>query len=216
MRPRTLVIGLGAASLLAVSSANAGFVNGSFETGDFSGWVTEDVAGPFFPLGVTPAGANSFGWDWASTPTDGVFSAYHGFDGEGPGVIRIAQDVLIDGPTLEFDYRGAWDLSFGGLEDRTFDVNIEVDGGGANLQSTNILTAVQGTSVTDTGMLSGSVDMSAFIGQTVRVSFDWVIPEAFTGPGAFDFDNVRLTPTPGALAVLCLFGVGIRRRRRDV
>lgn len=31
--------------------------NCSFETGDFTGWVTKDMAIPFAPLGVYPAGA---------------------------------------------------------------------------------------------------------------------------------------------------------------
>jgi MYXO-CTERM domain-containing protein len=209
-----------AAALVTAGSASAAFTNGSFETGDFAGWVTQDMTGPFFPLGVYAAGtADSFGWGWANTPTDGVFSAYHGWDGDGASggisAIRIGQDVLIDAPTLEFDYRAAWDLTFGGFVDRTFDVNVEVAGGGANLQSDLILTAAQGTTMLDTGPLSGTVDMSAFLGQTVRVSFDFSVPEDFVGPAAMDLDNIRLTgiPGPGALALLGLAGIVARRRR---
>jgi hypothetical protein len=59
----------------------------------------------------------------------------HGFDGSGPGTIRIAQDITVtaDGTIIDFDYRAAWDLvnyCFG-CSDRIFDVNIEVAGGGA-------------------------------------------------------------------------------------
>src|SRR5262245_41986562 len=83
-------------------SAKAGIVNGSFETGNFSGWITADLVTPFFPLSVQPAaGANTFGWPWSSSPTDGTFTAFHGFDGGGPGVISVAQDAAIDVGTTD-------------------------------------------------------------------------------------------------------------------
>jgi len=221
MQTKTLALGAGALlSLAAAGSAQAQFINGSFESGDFGGWVTQDLGSPFWPLGVAPAGAvNTFGWPWSNTPTDGLFDASHGFDGDGGtgpvNLIRIAQDVFIDGPTLTFDYRGAWDLTFGGVLDRTFTVNVEVLGGGANLQSDLILTATQGTTVLDTGPLAGVVDMSAFTGLSVRVSFDWLVPEDFSGPAQFTLDNVNLVPAPGALALLGLAGLQRRRRRRN-
>ena len=221
MQKITLALGAGLLlGLAAAGTTQAQFVNGSFETGDFSGWVTQDLGGPFFPLGVALGGTvDTFGWGWSNTPTDGIFDAVHGFDGDGfsgpVDMIRIAQDVFINAPTLTFDYRGAWDLTFGGILDRTFTVNVEPLGGGGNLQTDLILTATQGTTVLDTGPLGGVVDMSAFTGQTVRVSFDWLVPEDFSGPAQFTLDNVRLVPGPGALALLGLAGLRRRRRRRN-
>ena len=47
----TVAVALGAAG-----AANAAFINGSFETGNFNGWVTQDLTSPFFTLSVNPAG----------------------------------------------------------------------------------------------------------------------------------------------------------------
>lgn len=220
MKKRGFVVpGLAVAVLLAIApQARAGVVNGGFEAG-FAGWATTDIPAPFYPLTIASLGSdNSFGWPWSSTPTEGTFAAYHGFDGDptgSPGLIRIAQDLLIDAPTLEFDHRAAWDLTFGGVISREFRVNIEPFGGGGNLQTTLILSAVNGTTVLDTGPLSETVDVSAFLGLPVRVSFDWSVPEIFTGPAAAQLDNVRLTPEPATLSLLGLAGLAMLRRRRS-
>jgi len=154
--------------------------NGSFESGTFAGWTTQDLNTPFFPLSIQTLGsANSFGWPWSSTPTHGAFTAFHGFDGDGPtgpNPIRIAQDITVTSgqAMIDFDYRAAWDLiTFcNNCQNRLFDVNIEVAGGGANLANFNILNAASGTSVNDTGQMTGWVDLTPFIGQTVHLAFD--------------------------------------------
>jgi hypothetical protein len=186
--------------------------NGSFETGTFAGWTTQDLSTPFSPLSIQTAGTNTFGWPWSSTPTHGTFTAFHGFDGDGttgPNPIRISQDITVTSgqAMIDFDYRGAWDLiTFcGNCLNRIFDVNIEVAGGGANLANFNILTATAGTTVNDTGQLTGWVDLSAFVGQTVHLAFDWFIPDNFSGPAQFQLDNVRISvPEPAGFALLVL------------
>jgi IPTL-CTERM motif len=205
--------------------------NCGFETGDFTGWVTQDFAVPFFALQVSGAGLSpGFGF-FDSDPTQGVFAALNGFDGEGPGTIRIAQDVsLPTGSTeLVFDYRCGWSmLGFGATEDRTFEVNIEPSGGGAPLQTDLILTAQAGTqAVPDSGgNLTGIVDVSAFAGGPFRISFDWFVPQNFTGPAFCQLDNVSVTvsatPIPtlsewGLIAMAGVLGIvglfAIRRRK---
>src|SRR5215468_8288954 len=201
MRPLFAVAAATTALLWSPGEIRAtGVVNGGFETGDFSGWVTQDLANPFVPLQVGGAGLSpGFGF-FLSAPTEGAFAALHGFDGSGPGTIRIAQDITVtaDGTLIEFDYRAAWDLvNFcGGCRDRIFDVNVEVAGGGANLENFNVLTATAGTLQVDTGNLTGAVDLGAFVGQTVRLSFDFFVPEFFTGPAFFQLDNVRVGQDP--------------------
>ncbi|MFQ5463716.1 MAG: hypothetical protein ACE5E5_13955, partial [Phycisphaerae bacterium] len=175
-------------------------INGSFELGNFAGWVTQDLTTPFFPLQVGGAGITpGFGF-FTSAPTDGVFAALHGFDGDGPGTIVIAEDVTLPVGigSLEFDYRAGWDLlTFGAALNRTLEVVIRPAGGGAPLLGPElILTAAAGTVQLDTGNLVGSVDVSAFAGQTVRLSFEWFVPELFTGPAFFQLDNIRCVPPP--------------------
>jgi hypothetical protein len=171
--------------------------NGSFETGDFTGWTTQDLSSPFWPLTVDGAGVNpGFGF-FSSSPTDGSWAALLGFDGDGPGTIEIGQDATIPAvaqATLHFDYRGGWDLfTFGAILDRTFSVQIEPPGGGPPLFTQLILTAQAGTNVSDTGPLNGTVDLSPWVGQQIHINFVWWVPENFSGPAFFQLDNVYIT-----------------------
>ncbi len=211
------IVALGSVVALA-GVAGAQINNGSFETGDFAGWVTQDLNAPFFPLSVNAGGTvDTFGWGWFNTPTDGRFDALTGWDGDGvggPNPIFVAQDTLINGSVLEFDYRAAWDTTFGATVNREFNVEIEPAGGGAALAAFNILIAPPNTTQPDTGPLSAAIDLSAFVGQNVRVSFEWTVPESNTGPAQATLDNIRLTPAPASLALLGLGGLlGTRRRR---
>ncbi|MDA2921210.1 hypothetical protein MYX76_17255, partial [Desulfobacterota bacterium AH_259_B03_O07] len=178
---------------------NNPIINCGFETGDFTGWVTQDLSIPFLPMIVGGAGLTPGFGLFTSAPTQGVFAALHGFDGDGPGTIRIAQDLPLPtgASTLEFDYRCGWDMvTFGGAtQNRVFEVNIEPDGGGTPLQTTTIFTAVAQTQALPDmdGNQVGIVDISAFEGNTVRISFDWFVPESFTGPAFCQLDNVGVS-----------------------
>jgi hypothetical protein len=142
--------------------------------------------------------ANTFSWPWSSTATDGNFVAFSGFDGDGaigPNPIFIAQDafVPVGVTTISFDWRAAWDLaSFCGqcTGPRTFDFQVQPNGGGAPLLSVNLLTANPQTLNSDTGNQSSTVDISAFAGQNVRLAWLMTIPETFTGPAQLQIDNI--------------------------
>ena len=166
-------------------------VNGSFETGDFSGWI---VSGTSFP---PPQVVKNFNSGWVAT--DGVYFATHGFSANTPGVIRIAQDIPVTASAarLAFDYRAGWDMtaSSNSTQARTFAVTVQPGGGDNSTLNAVQLTAAPGTKNPDTGKLSGGVDLSAYAGTTIRICFDANIPEANTGPGLFELDNVRLLPS---------------------
>lgn len=171
--------------------------NCGFESGDLTGWIVADLASPLLPLGVSAFGASSGFSFFTSAPTEGVFSAVHGFDGAGPGAIELSQDVSLPAgvTTLQFDYRAAWDLlSFATpAQDRQFFVDVEPFGGGSPLlQSTLVLTAPIATVVADTGTLTGMVDIASSAGSAVRLKFRWMVPEEFTGPAFFDLDNITV------------------------
>jgi hypothetical protein len=176
--------------------------NGGFETGDFSNWIIQDLFNPFFPLLVEEAGVNVWTGFFSSSPTEGEYAAIHGFDGDGPGSILIEQNVTVpaNALSLEFDYRAAWDLlSFGAALNRYFVVNIKPAGGGMPLQSDTILVAPAGSLVNDTGNRVGSVDISNYANSNIRIGFEWVITESFTGPAFFQIDNIFIIPVePGA------------------
>ena len=189
-------------------------VNCGFESGDFTSWVTQDLSDPFLPLTVSGPASPGFGF-FTSAPSEGVVSALHGFDGDGPGTIEIGQQVTLPADAssaLQFDYRGAWDITFGGpgALARTFSVNIEPAGGGAALDSTEILVADGNTTNLDTGLLTETIDLSDFAGQTVLVNFVWDVPEEFTDPAFFELDNVSVTEgLPFSQPVPALDGLGL-------
>ncbi len=179
--------------------------NCSFES-SFTSWVTQDHPDPFFPLSVLGSDITIWPGLFKSAPTQGDLALLTGWDGgEGsPSRIRVGQNVAIPGGgLLEFDYRAGWDLlTFcDGCLDRVFSVQVEPDGGGAPMASRTILLARAGTSVPDTGDRRGTVDLGAFAGRTVRLVFDWLVPDSFTGPAAFQLDNVRVDTPNGFFTV---------------
>lgn len=172
--------------------------NCGFESGTFASWVPVDAVSPVIAMQVA-AGGFYFGYGFfTSAPTEGTQSVVHGFDefGATPTTLELGQDVSIpagSSATLTFDYRGAWDLqTFGATLDRTFEVHIEPSGGGAPMQADTVLTATAGTAVLDTGSMTGNVDVSSFVGQSVRVNFVWTVPQSAVGPGFFEIDNVLI------------------------
>jgi len=200
------IVFLAAAALLLVTAGQGRavdiMVNGSFETGNFTGWVTKDIAIPFFPLAVRGPGTGpGFGF-FLSAPTNGNFAVTHGFDGGGPDSIEISQDVVVPAGfsgMLTFDWRAGWNLTTfcgGCSQPRTFDVVIEPAGGGTPLSTTTILTANPQTTVLDTGPNNGVLDVSAFAGTPIRVKFKSTIPQFFTGPAHLQIDNVVLDIQP--------------------
>jgi hypothetical protein len=94
--------------------------------------------------------------------------------------------------------------NYPGTSDRYFGVNIEPVGGGPALQTTDILLASMDTIILDSADQTGLVDISAFAGMEVRISFDWYVPDTSSGPAFFQLDNVMVTETvaPATLLVV--------------
>lgn len=174
--------------------------NPGFESGTLAGWDLVDNSTPFIAAGTVGANVDpGFGF-FFSEPTEGSFAFRTGWDGNAGETISIAQDITVaPGLTpLTFDYRAGWDLvTFGGGSlDREFSVVVR-DAVGMVVQSTLVLTAMSQTQNFDTGPMTGSVDLSAFLGQTVNVAFEWTVPETFTGPSVFQLDNISCPNDPG-------------------
>ena len=173
--------------------SNCGFEHST----PFNSWLITNPPSPLLPWTIFPAGPPPLDPRFFPiAPAEGIVAAGPGFDGQ-PGLFRVAQDLTILGigiSTVEFDYRAAWEMTFGATLPRTFEVTIEPFGGGPPMQSTVIFTAQPGTQVFDTGPQTAEVDLKTFGGGIFRLSFDAVIPEPNTGPATFQLDNIQIHP----------------------
>ncbi|MEQ2006820.1 MAG: Ig-like domain-containing protein [Limisphaerales bacterium] len=177
-------------ALRAVSTLNS-VNNGSFESGDFTGWTVSDTANTTPSLAVRADPANLGLFDAGAT--DGTRSATHGFSGATAGTISIAQDVTVPaGGTLTFTYRASWNVSAAATANRTFRLVVQPAGGGAELFGTNLVSAAPGSFFIQPANQTVSVDLSAFGGQAVRLAFVATIPTGDTGTGSLQLDNVQL------------------------
>ena len=139
------------------SNASNPILNCSFETGDLMGWILNDLATPVLP-GMVVGNMATVGFGFFTTEaTEGDLSFVTAFDGQEPGVIELVQDLTLtnsENITLTFDYRAAWDLeTFGATMNRSFNIEVQPEEGGAPLQTTFILEAEAGTLVLDTCLL---------------------------------------------------------------
>lgn len=208
--PRGRVLCLMAVLVLpSITVAQTGHdCNGAFSAGiiancgfedpiPFNSWIVTNPPGPLMPWTVMPAGPPPLDPRFfAIAPTEGMVAGCHGFDGQ-VGLFRMAQDLNLFGigvSSIEFDYRAAWDMTWGATLPRVFEVNIEPFGGGTPMQSTVVFTAPAGSTVLDTGHRTAVVDISSFGGGILRLSLDAVIPEVNTGPAFFQLDNVQIHP----------------------
>ena len=170
-------------------------VNGSFETGDFTGWTVSDTANTSPSLAVRADGANLGIFNVVST--DGTKSATHGFGGTSEGIISIGQNVTVPANATAqatFTYRIAWNtLGSVATSNRVFRVSVQPAGGGAELGGSTLLTAAPNTFGVQPTNQSGSLDLTPYAGQTVRLAFVAIIPAGDTANGGFQLDNVSVT-----------------------
>jgi autotransporter-associated beta strand protein len=164
-------------------------LNGSFETGDFTGWTVSTPPNALAPWAVSAAG--SMGSLDAVSPAAGKYDAWNGFDGGGPIEFTMYQDVSIPAAataTLAWQDRAQWAVTG---QPRTLQVEVRDPVTNALLDTVDSFSTTGASG--DTGWLSHSVDLSAYAGENVRIEFVESVPEYFTGPGQIEFDAIGLT-----------------------
>ncbi len=193
-----------------------GIVNGSFETGDFTGWDVLAAGNALVPWTVSGAGAGSGYGLLPTQPPQGSFTAWNGFDGAGPMEYLLSQKVLLPATpvTLTWKDRIQWNFGYvGGIatEGRTFDVQVRHPDDGsllATLYSFNTQPEYI-TVAGDTGWQSRSVGLGDFAGQLVQLMFVQRAPQIFTGPGQFEIDDIALQDMPAAAPDVDIFEIDL-------
>jgi hypothetical protein len=200
----TLTLGVGSAS-----AANL-MTNGSFETGNFTGWKTTD---PNDHCGATAAWTvlkspsshwcfSGFDPDWPTTisAVKGRYFADVVWDGrrrsrDGPDRAMLSQKVSIPQAmrvNLSWWDNTSWDMSrFGAKFPRVEYLDILNRHGSAVLHSYKIQTLQPGTEGA-TDWVSHTLNLSRYAGRRVQIRFRLTIPERFTGPANFALDQVTL------------------------
>ncbi|APZ96400.1 PKD domain-containing protein [Fuerstiella marisgermanici] len=199
-------------------------VNGTFATGDFTGWnvgIDPTRADGGRPFAVDVGGD---GWLVGNSSLLPGLSAFNGFDG---GVVGssgplyeedleffLNQPITVGGPlssallSFQFDVAGgpAFSLSRSGAptEDRVFSVRATDSSG--NVLSTFYSYTVAGTTTDSNPIQNVSIDISSQLNAlgagNYLLEFHELIPQYFTGGGRFAIDDISLEiAEPVVLAV---------------
>ncbi len=174
--------------------------NGSFETRNFDDWVAEVEGLTNRPWQISRADQFTNYFVDPTSPQDGRFVAWCGFDGDGPVEYRLYQDLTVpdDSPAqLSWQHRLQW--AFLGLEakSRAYSVELVDPESGQVLEVLHEFSTGDASSVRlsgDSGWETHTADLAAlgYSGQTVRLLFRAQVPDSFTGPGQLEVDNVQL------------------------
>jgi hypothetical protein len=188
------------AVLGSIQGGGSLITNGSFETGNFSGWATATTGTPYVAWTVSGAGAGGgFGMQ-PTAPQDGSFVAWNGFDGAGPMQYTMTQDVALPaGAALSLTWKDRlqWNFQLTGTatQPRTYEVEVLNPGTNAVLATLYSFSTGIDHVIGNTGWQTHTADLSAFAGSTVRLRFREDIPQNFTGPAQAEFDAIALTLT---------------------
>lgn len=194
-------------------------VNGSFETGNLSGWTTGGYIDPFYAPAVRGSGQRpSFAQFFTTLPTDGTKVFSQVFDSDATADPWLGQGIgmVQSGDLLSFDYRLGWDYTQGrpATMTRSFLVKVFDTDTMELLFSEEVFNAdLSQMTVLDTGPLTHSLDLTPYAGRNARVEFVLHVPELHTGPGHFQLDNVQVVPEVGTWSILLVGAASFACRR---
>jgi hypothetical protein len=171
--------------------------NGGFEAGSLGGWqVASSGSGPAWSVSGAGYGGNLAAETVA--PQEGNFVAWSDFDGEGPLQASLYQDITLPAGSpkaeLSWTHRLQWLYLADTFTDRTFELQVRDPATDQVLATPYAFSTASndGARMGDSQWQSPTVDLSAYIGSTVRLAFVQSIPDSFAGPGQIELDQVEL------------------------
>lgn len=215
-----------------VSQAKAGLVNGSFETGDYTGWtLIKDSGDPGDGTwGIAGTGQiikiNDKTWDFSDeqlvkqlsqglpetyNPTDGQLLAYQIQNAS--ATHRMYQDVILDSGSQIL----SWDMSYNNLfED--FSANqfliVQIFDILDNYRPNTLFKTNKGDSL-KIPMTKFKADISDFAGKPIRLDVTMQVREYYLD-AAFDNFKINTVPESGTLALMSLGLAGLQFSRRKI
>lgn len=177
-------------------------VNGSFETGNFTGWTTTNASNPFINWNVSGPGAGGgfIPVPVTTQPQDGTRVAWQGVACNAGSSFILHQDVTLPAATtaqLRWRDRFQDNLSEfcgGSGEPVCGSVVYRVDilnTSNVLLQNLRLVTALPNSN-TDTGWHIYIANLTPFAGQTIRIRFMTTATVTWDGPGQLEVDAVSL------------------------
>jgi len=208
-----------AALLLSIRPANAAelVTNGSFETGNFTGWVTTNATNPFLIWSVSTAGAGGgfIPVPVVTSPQHGTRDAWQGIASNAGSSFILYQQVTLPAGTAQLRWRDRFqdnlsEFCGGSGEPLCGTVTYRVDiVNTSNVVLQNLLTiTAPANGNTDTGWQLRYANLNAFAGQTIRVRFMTTPTVTWDGPGQLEVDVVSIQ----APAIFTAAGVTVSGR----
>jgi hypothetical protein len=177
--------------------------NGSFETGNFSGWTATNGAGAWVPWQVVTAGFNN-GFSVPAAPQHGSFVAYEGVTGNAGATFTLVQQITIPAASTaslswrhRFQYDNATYCSGAACGSATFAVEV-LNSSNLLLETLHTMTVGPAT-IRNTGWQQYFRSLSAYAGQTIRIRFRTNVTATLSGPGQLEIDLVS-AQSPSILA----------------
>lgn len=177
--------------------------NGSFETGNFSGWTATNPASAWRLWAVSSSGAGGDdGSGYSPVPTatvvqHGTRSAWNGVTaGAGQSYILFQQVTLPAGQTASIQWIDRYQMNhtqFCSTGCGTAQYFVEI----TNTSNVVLQTLYSVTTPTNSNSNTGYVTHyallgTAYAGQTIRIRFRTLVQNGLQGPGQVEIDNVRL------------------------
>lgn len=203
-RGSVALLATGAATLaFGVASASAAknlIANGSFETGDFSGWTTSSTTGcQGWEVLSSPSSTfcfhGKYGCPSSISAAKGSHFADVTWDGAGGSDPMLSQTVVLPRDSkvkLSWSDNTCWNLRIAPVTMARVEYVDILNGSGSAILHSYTIQTLRPHTKGHTGWVSRNLALSRYAGKTVQIRFRLTVPESFSGPANFAIDAIAL------------------------